>query len=128
MTDSTNRRTIERLIEAINARNLAELEKVFAEDVVLEFPQSGERIRGEKNRREVYARFPSLPRITPRRLQGSGDLWTFEATLDYGDGEPYLCAFLFELRDGLIVKEVAYWSKPFPAPAWRAPWVEPIGA
>jgi hypothetical protein len=27
-------------------------------------------------------------------------------------------------RDGRIARETAYWSKPFPAPEWRAPWVE----
>jgi hypothetical protein len=47
-----------------------------------------------------------------------------EATLDYGDGDPYLAVFIFQLRDGLIVREIAYWSKSFPAPEWRSPWVE----
>jgi hypothetical protein len=28
------------------------------------------------------------------------------------------------MRDGLVAKETAYWTKPFPAPEWRAPWVE----
>jgi hypothetical protein len=41
-----------------------------------------------------------------------------------GDSDPYLCVFIFEMRDGLIAKETGYWSKPFPAPDWRAPWVE----
>ena len=31
---------------------------------------------------------------------------------------------VFPLRDGLIAREVAYWAKPFPAPDWRAAWVE----
>ena len=26
--------------------------------------------------------------------------------------------------DSLIAREIAYWLKPFPAPEWRAPWVE----
>jgi ketosteroid isomerase-like protein len=124
MSEAENRKTIEKLAQAINAGDLAMLETVFAEDVVLEWPQSGERIRGEKNRKEIYARFPSLPKVSPRRLQGRADLWTLEASLDYGDGEPYLCVFVFEMRDGRIAKEIAYWSKPFPAPEWRASWVE----
>ena len=57
-------------------------------------------------------------------VDGSGDHWVLEAELDYGDGEPYRCVFIFELRDGLIARETAYWSRPFPAPEWRAPWVE----
>ena len=47
-----------------------------------------------------------------------------EADLDYGDGDPYQTVFVFELRDGRIAKETAYWSEPFPAPEWRAAWVE----
>ena len=47
-----------------------------------------------------------------------------EASLDYGDGDPYQCVFIFRIRDGRIAHETAYWTKPFPAPEWRAPWVE----
>jgi len=124
MGDQNNRATIEALIGAINAGDLEKLDKVFTEDVVMEWPQSRERIVGGKNRREVYSRFPSFPKVVPRRVTGSGDLWALEASLDYGDGEPYLCMFLFEMRGGLIAKEIGYWSKPFPAPDWRAPFVE----
>jgi ketosteroid isomerase-like protein len=124
MSDAKNRATIEALVAAINGSDLAALDKVFTEDVVLEWPQSGERVRGGQKRREVYSRFPSLPKVTPRRMTGSGDVWVLEANLDYGEGEPYQCVFVFEMRDGLIAKEIAYWSKPFPAPEWRAPWVE----
>ena len=51
----------------------AALDTVFSDDVIMEWPQSGERIRGARNRREIYGRFPSLPTITPRRLIGEGD-------------------------------------------------------
>jgi ketosteroid isomerase-like protein len=121
-----NRATIEALVAAINAADHSALDQVFTEDVVMEWPQSGERIVGGQNRREVYSRFPSLPKVTPRRMTGSGDVWVLEANLDYGDGDPYLCVFTFEMRDGRIAKEIAYWSKPFPAPDWRAPWVDRI--
>ena len=47
-----------------------------------------------------------------------------QADLDYGDGDPYQSIFIFELRDGRIAQETAYWTKPFPAPDWRAEWVE----
>lgn len=124
MSEARNRATIEALASALNRKDLPALDAVFTEDVVMEWPQSGERIRGGHNRREIYSRFPSLPRVTPRSLTGSGDLWVLEADLDYGDGQPYQCVFIFEMRDGLIAKEIAYWAKPFPAPEWRAPWIE----
>jgi ketosteroid isomerase-like protein len=124
MSESSNSATIQALVAAINGRDLEALDKVFTEDIVMEWPQSGERIRGETNRREIYNRFPSLPKATPRRLTGSGDVWVLEASLDYGDGDPYQAVFIFEMRDGLIARETAYWTKPFPAPGWRASWVE----
>lgn len=124
MSESQNRSTLEALVGALNAGDRAALDRVFTEDVVIEWPQSRERIVGARNRREVYSRFPALPHVTPRRILGNGDLWTIEASLDYGDGDPYQCVFIFEMRDGLIAKETGYWSKPFPAPDWRAPWVE----
>jgi ketosteroid isomerase-like protein len=124
MNATTPRATIDALIAAINARDLARLDRVFTEDVVMEWPQSGERIVGGANRRAIYSRFPSLPTVTPRRVSGEGDVWVLEASLDYGDGDPYLGVFVFQMRAGLIAKEIAYWAKPFPAPDWRAPWVE----
>ena len=125
MSDQQNRAAIEELIRAINAGDRAALDAVFTDDVIMEWPQSGERIRGGNNRREIYQRFPSLPKVTPRSLRGSGDLCVLEANLDYG-GDVYQCVFVFEMRDGRIAKETAYWSKPFPAPEWRVPWVEQI--
>lgn len=124
MNEAKNRAAIEALVTAINARDLPALDKVFTEDIVMEWPQSGERIRGGKNRREIYRRFPSLPKVTARRTTGSGDTWVLEASLDYGDGDPYQGVFIFQMRDGQIAREIAYWSKPFPAPDWRAPWIE----
>ena len=124
MSDTPHPRVIDALIAAINARDLHALDAVFTDDIVMEWPQSRERIRGAQNRREIYARFPSLPTVTPGRITGSGDVWTLEASLDYGDGDPYQCVFIFRIRDGRIAHETAYWTKPFPAPDWRAPWVE----
>jgi ketosteroid isomerase-like protein len=124
MSETRNRAAINALVAAINAGDLRALDKVFTEDVVMDWPQSGERIRGGKKRREIYSRFPSLPKVTPRRTTGSGDNWVLEASLDYGDGDPYQAVFIFQMRDGQIAQEIGYWSKPFPAPEWRAPWIE----
>jgi ketosteroid isomerase-like protein len=115
---------INSLIAAINGKDLNALDKVFSENVIFEWPQSGERINGNKNRREIYKRFPSLPAVKSNRIQGNGEQWILEATLDYGNDDKYQCVFIFEIRNGLISKEIAYWSKSFSAPEWRKPWVE----
>ena len=120
----SGRETVEALIATLNAGDVDGMDAVFHEDAVMEWPQSGERIVGGDNRRGVYRSFPQLPKITPRRIVGEGDVWVAEATLDYGDGAEYQTVFVFELRDGRIAKETAYWSQPFPAPEWRSAWVE----
>jgi hypothetical protein len=124
MGDAESRAAIEALVDAINRRDLRALERVFTQDVVLEWPQSGERINGEANRREIHERMPSLPTITPWRITGTGAHWVLEAAHDYCDGAPYFGVFVIETRGGLFARDTTYWSQPFPTPEWRAPWVE----
>jgi ketosteroid isomerase-like protein len=118
-----NRRVVERLIACINDRNIAVMDELFHDDAVMDWPQSGEKVRGADNRRAIYGAFPQLPTITTRRIISSGDLVVTEASLDY-DGPVFLTVFIFEFRDGKIARETAYWSDPFEAPAWRSEWVD----
>ncbi len=124
MSEQANRQTVERLIEGLNTRDLDLFHAQFHEDSVMEYPQSGERIVGGENRRGVYGAFPGLPRVDPSRFRVSGDLVVVEARLDYGDGGDWRGVFVFELRDGLISSETAYFTQPFDAADWRAQWVE----
>ncbi|HHY50470.1 MAG TPA: nuclear transport factor 2 family protein [Alphaproteobacteria bacterium] len=122
MSEDTNRRVVERLVECINSRRVDIMDELFHEDAVMDWPQSGELIVGGDNRRAVYGAFPSLPTVVPRRILTAGDLAVLEAALSYGE-RTYLTVFIFELDAGRIRRETAYWSDPFEAPAWRAQWV-----
>jgi ketosteroid isomerase-like protein len=126
MGEDQNRETIERLIQCLNDRKVELMDELFHDDAVMDWPQSGERVVGADNRRAVYGAFPLLPTITPRRMLAAGDLVVAEASLDY-EGPVYNAVFIFELRDGKIAKETAYWAEPFEAPEWRAEWVERAG-
>jgi hypothetical protein len=127
MSEANNRQTVDRLIEGLNTRDLDLFHAQFHEDSVMEYPQSGERIVGGDNRRGVYGAFPGLPRVEPTRVRAEGDLVVVEARLDYGDGGDWRGVFVFELRDGLIAGETAYFTQPFERAAWRAPWVQRAG-
>ncbi|MEO5921524.1 MAG: nuclear transport factor 2 family protein [Pseudolysinimonas sp.] len=118
-----NEAVIERLIACINDKHIEVMDELFHDDATMDWPQSRERVRGAENRRAIYGAFPQLPTITPRRMFSDGDIVVAEATLDYG-GPTYETVFVFELRDGKIEKETAYWSDAFDPPAWRAEWVE----
>jgi ketosteroid isomerase-like protein len=124
VSEHENRQTVERLARALNEHDLELFDAQFHEDSVIEYPQSGERIVGRENRRAVYEAFPRLPTVTPRRITTAGDLAILEAGLDYGDGAPWQAVLVFELRDGRIARETAYWTQPFEAAEWRADWVE----
>ncbi|RYV49876.1 nuclear transport factor 2 family protein [Pengzhenrongella frigida] len=123
MSQTENRQVVERLIACLNDNEIHLMDELFHEDAVMDWPQSGEKVVGADNRRAIYGAFPQLPTITKRRIVGAGDLVVLEASLDYG-GPVYKTVFIFELRDGKIARETAYWAEPFEAPAWRAAWVE----
>jgi hypothetical protein len=95
------------------------------EDMVIDLPQSGERICGRDNLKAMQDAYPGPPTITVRRIVGSGDLWVVEARSDYS-GRIYHMVNILEFRDGKIARETRYYADPFDAPAWRAQWVEPM--
>src|SRR5246500_1051244 len=61
--------------------------RIYREDAVLEYPQSGERTRGRCNIQNQRASQPSKNRFDVRRIIRSGDLWVTEFILTY-DGKP----------------------------------------
>lgn len=97
---------------------------IYREDVLLDYPQSGERIRGRRNIRFSRAAHPAKRHFQVRRIFGSGDLWVTEYVLVYDD-RPYDTISVMEFRDGKVAHETQYFAEPFPAPAWRSRWVDP---
>jgi hypothetical protein len=124
MDDESRRAGIRRLVEAINTQDMDPFDAIYHDDVIIEWPQSGEVIRGKQNIRELrLARPTASPTATLRRIIGSGDLWATEMIFDYA-GDRYYTVLIHEYRDGLVVQETCYYGAPFEAPAWRAQWVE----
>jgi hypothetical protein len=97
----------------------------LGEDFIQEWPQSGERIVGRDNTIAINQNFPGgLPTMRFRRTLADGDLAVLEVELTYADGSRYLAVSVIELHDGKVVRETDYFAQPFPAPQWRAQWVE----
>jgi ketosteroid isomerase-like protein len=97
--------------------------RIYHEDAVLEYPQSGERTRGRSNIQNQRATQPSKKRFAVRRMIGSGDLWVTEFILTY-DGKPSYTVSIMEFEGDKVTRETQYFADPFVAPAWRAQWVE----
>ena len=97
--------------------------RIYHEDAVLEYPQSGERTRGRRNIQNQRAIQPSKKRFAVRRINGGGDLWITELVIAY-DGKPSYTVSIMEFRGEKVARETQYFADPFVAPASRAQWVE----
>jgi hypothetical protein len=108
---------------ASDANDFETEHRIYHEDAVLEYPQSGERTRGRSNIQNQRASQPSKKRFTVRRIIGGGDLWVTEFILTY-DAKPSYTVSIMEFRGDKVARETQYFADPFVAPASRAQWVE----
>jgi ketosteroid isomerase-like protein len=97
---------------------------IYAEDAILDYPQSGERFRGRETIAAQRGGHPAERHFTVLRIVGSGNLWVSECTITY-DGTPTYSVSVMELAHDLVVHETQYFADPFVAPAWRKVLAEP---
>jgi hypothetical protein len=111
---------------ASDANDFEAEHEMYREDALLEYPQSGERIRGRRDIQASRAAQPNSKRFKVRRILGAGDLWVTEFILAY-DGRPSYSVSVMEFLDGKVARETQYFGDPFePAPS-RAHLVERMG-
>jgi SnoaL-like domain len=127
MDDQTARAVLARHWEASDANDFAAEHEIYREDAVLNYPQSGERIRGRHNIQESRTVQPNKKRFKVRRVTGSGDLWVSEFILSY-DGKPSYVVSIMEFREGLVASETQYFADPFTPGPSRAHLVERMDA
>jgi hypothetical protein len=128
-----NDEMVARIREIYEFDNLADYVKaaydMSADDVVNEFPQSGERFRGRDNILSMYSTYSdntgTAPKTKLRRIVKPGDAWVIEGTIDYGDGIPVnSISIIVTGPDGKIVQQTDYFANPFEAPEWRRPYLD----
>jgi len=123
MRDQVIRAALDQHWAASDASDFETEHSLYHEDAVLEYPQSGERIRGRSNIQITRTKQPNKKRFTVQRMVGGGDLWVTEFILRY-DGKPSYTVSIMEFRGDKVARETQYFADPFEAAAWRAPWVE----
>jgi ketosteroid isomerase-like protein len=123
MSDDDVRVALRRHWEASDANDFATERQVYRDDAVLDYPQSGERIRGRANIQASRTAQPNLKRFTVRRMLGGGDLWISELVMTY-DGQPSYVVSIMEFDGGHVVHETQYFGDPFEPGPSRAQWVE----
>jgi hypothetical protein len=108
---------------ASDANDFETEHRIYLDDAVLEYPQSGELTRGRANIQGQRASQPNKKRFSIRRIVGSGELWVTEFILTY-DAKPSYTVSIMEFKGDKVARETQYFADPFVAPAFRAHWVE----
>jgi ketosteroid isomerase-like protein len=124
MEDQGNRAALDRHWAASRDGDDEVEHEIYHHDAVLEYPQSGERIRGREAIRTTRGLLPNK-RFTIRRVLGQGDLWVTEYVITYDEGVSHTVSIM-EFRDGKVFRETQYFGDPFEPWSGRARWVEPI--
>ncbi|MGA9492787.1 MAG: hypothetical protein WBV80_21405 [Mycobacterium sp.] len=125
MRDDDVRAALTRHWTASDANDFGAEHEIYCEEAVLEYPQSGERIRGRHNIQASRTAQPNAKRFNVRRMAGGGDLWVSELVMTYDD-RPYYTVSIMEFDGAKVVRETQYFSDPFEPGPSRAQWVEPM--
>ena len=138
----SNREVVDEFFAAINRQDWGAVEHLVDPEYVWEMPQSGERVRGVQNNREMNKNYPGLPKVETRRVTGSSDKWvttpswtvlkvtgtgddfTAESRVTYPDGSVWHAVDIFRFRAGKIAHQSAYFAATLDPAEWRARWVE----
>src|SRR6478752_3910632 len=96
---------------ASDANDFETEHRIYREDAVLEYPQSGERIRGRRNIQIRRSNQPINKGFAARRVSGTGGRWVTEYSLRY-DGKPSYSVSIMEFTRGKAARETQYFSEP----------------
>ena len=110
---------------ASDANDFATEHQIYCDDAILDYPQSGERIRGRANIQASRTQQPSKKRFEVRRIFGPV-VCGYRYIINY-DEKPFHTVSIMEFRDGKVAHETQYFGEPFTPGASRSRFVEPIG-
>jgi limonene-1,2-epoxide hydrolase len=122
-----NKQILENFWATMATNDFNAVAQLLHADYILEWPQSGERIRGRDNFATVNTFYPAEGKWTFKinHIAADGDMVITDVSVS--DGKRHDRAITFStVHDGKISKQVEFWPETFEAPAWRAQWVEKI--
>jgi ketosteroid isomerase-like protein len=125
MTSLDIRAALERHWAASDASDFETEHEIYRDDAILDYPQSGERIRGRRHIQLSRTAQPNKKRFSINRMFGKDDLWITEFVLTY-DGQPSYVVSIMEFEGGQVAHETQYFCDAFAPGPSRAQWVEPI--
>ena len=101
--------------------------QLMHDEFTLEWPQSGERIRGRENFAKLNTAYPAEDkwRFIINSIVADGEVVVTDVSVTDGIKRDRVITFS-TIRDEKIWKQIEFWPEPFEAPEWRAQWVECI--
>ena len=122
-------RPVEKLWVAIQARDWDAAKAQLAEDVVIDWPATGERFSGRDNYVDVQRIYPEGWSIEVQTVVSEERRVAIEVRVPHGD-DGFFCVAFYEIDDGVIARGVEHWSdgRASSSPGWRAHLVQPLRA
>lgn len=121
-------KVVEGLWARMEARDWEGLGELLAEDLVVEWPVSGERIEGPANFVAVNAEYPEGWSIRVLRIVADGEVVVSEVEVPHDATGVHRVVSFWTVRAGKIVDGREYWTEPGsdPSPEWRAAYVRRV--
>lgn len=122
-----NKQIIENFWSTMGTNDFYAVAQLLHDDYILEWQQSGERIRGRENFAAINTYYPANGKWTFKinHIVAEGDLVVSDVNVSDGTQHDRVITFS-TIRDGKIWKQIEFWLEPFEAPEWREKWVERI--
>ncbi|MEU3299388.1 nuclear transport factor 2 family protein [Streptomyces sp. NPDC006678] len=116
------------LWDRMQERDWAGVGELLAEDVVVEWPVSGERIVGRDNYVSINAEYPEGWSIRVLRVVADSGTVVSEVEVPHEAMGVHRVASFWTVREGKIVEGREYWSElgSDPSPQWRAAYVQKV--
>jgi ketosteroid isomerase-like protein len=121
----SSKRVVEQFWKAMQSNDFSAVGELLHEEYLLEWPQSGERVRGRENFVAINENYPAHGRweFTVHRILAEGD--EVVSDVDVTDGVIRGRVITFSrIQDGKILHQTEFWPDPFKAADWRSEWVE----
>ncbi|MER7888671.1 nuclear transport factor 2 family protein [Micromonospora sp. NPDC094482] len=122
------RTIVQELWDRMQARDWGRLGELLADDLVVEWPVSGERIVGPANYVAVNAEYPEGWSIDVLRIVAEGEVVVSEVEVPHETMGVFRVASFWTVRDGKVVAGREYWTSlgADPSPQWRAAYVQRV--
>lgn len=119
---------VQELWDRMQARDWSGLGELLADDLVVEWPVSAERIVGRENYVTINAEYPEGWAINVLRIVEDGEVVVSEVEVPHGTRGIFQVVSFWTVRDGHIVDGREYWTclGSAASPQWRAAYVQRV--